>query len=289
MGELLQRLQSIEITSAQLNQLAKILFHTVSLLVGGLIVLRFADIALRRVRSILPPGDVAGARRVEQRAETLRQIVRSVGRTVLGVVVILVLAKDIGIDTAPLLASAGIVGLAVGFGAQSLVKDVLAGFFVILEDQYGVGDSIRIGDQDGVVEQMTLRVTVLRNFEGQVHVIPNGTIQTVTVLTKDWSRAVVDFTVGHGEDLGRVFEVLKRVNQEISSHFADRILEPPQINGIEKLSEDGVTIRLTAKTLAGKQGDVLHEWRRMVKESLQAEGIEMARRNAWIVSDRGEK
>ena len=110
-------------------------------------------------------------------------------------VVLVTIISELGFDIGPILASAGIAGLAIGFGAQSLVKDVISGFFILFEDQYGVGDVVKIGDLSGVVERMTLRVTVLRNLEGQVHVIPNGNIHTVTVMTKEWARAVVDVTV----------------------------------------------------------------------------------------------
>jgi small conductance mechanosensitive channel len=285
MQVVLDYLQNEILKKETADLILRMILHSGVLIAVGMVLLRLLDAALRRVRSVLPPGDIAGLRRTEQRAETLRQIVRSVGRTVLAVVVILVLADDAGIQTGPLIASAGILGLAIGFGAQSLVKDVISGFFVLLEDQYGVGDVVRIGTQDGVVEEMTLRVTVLRNFEGQVHVIPNGTIQTVTVLTKDWSRAVVDVPIAHSEDLARVFTVLERINNDLSVKMADRLLEKPQILGIERLSEDGLTIRLAAKTPPGKQGDVLHEWRRRVTETLHREGIELARRTL-VLSDK---
>jgi small conductance mechanosensitive channel len=255
-----------------------LVFDALAILIIGIIVLRLVDSALKRVKSIVPPSDLAGARRVEQRAETLRQIVRSVGKVFLGAVLMLIVANDVGIQTGPLLASAGIVGLAIGFGAQSLVKDVIAGFFIILEDQYGVGDVVRIGTQDGTVEEMTLRVTVLRNFEGQVHIIPNGNIQNVTVLTKDWSRAVIDLPVSHKEDLGRVNNILTRINEKLASDMPDKVFDKPQILGIERLTEEGVTLRLAVKTPPGKQGDVLHEWRKRIKEAFQREGIEMPQR-----------
>lgn len=259
--------------------LLKSLARGATVLVIGLLALRLVDSALKRAKSIIPPSDTKGARRVQQRAETLRHIVRSVGKVVLGIMIL----ADLGIfKLENLIVTAGIGGLAIGFGAQSLVKDVISGFFILLEDQYGVGDVVRIGALDGVVEEMTLRVTVLRNFEGQVHVIPNGTIQSVTVMTKDWSRAVFDFTVSHNQDLARLFEVLDRVNKEVAGVMADRLVEPPQVLGIERLSEEGVTIRMAAKTLPTKQGDVLHEWRRRIKDGFQREGIELPQRNAAV-------
>src|SRR5262249_12930451 len=181
------------------------------ILLFGYLAMRLIDSALRRVRSIVTHGGAIHTARLDQRAETLRQIIRSVCRIALAIVILLTIAPELGINIQAMLAGAGIVGLAIGFGAQSLVKDVISGFFVLLEDQYGVGDAVRIGSQDGVVEHMSLRVTVLRNLEGHVHVIPNGNIQTVTVLTKDWSRAVIDVTVGQKEDLNRVMEILRNI------------------------------------------------------------------------------
>src|SRR5438093_11169129 len=125
-------------------------------------------------------------------------------------VVVLMISSELGFNIGPVLASAGIVGLAVGFGAQSLVKDVISGFFILFEDQFGVGDVVKIGDFTGVVERMTMRATVLRNLEGQVHVVPNGNIPHVTVMTKEWARAVLDVTVRHEEELKRIFYTLER-------------------------------------------------------------------------------
>jgi small-conductance mechanosensitive channel len=178
------------------------LLRIFSLLVIGLVTLRLIDTGLKRLVSIVPGGDSGGTRRVERRAETLRHVVRSVGRTVLGAVIVIYIANELGFPLSPLLTTGAIAGLAIGFGGQSLVKDVIAGFFVLLEDQYGVGDTVRIAGLEGVVEEMTLRVTVLRAAGGEVHVVPNGTVQTVSVLSRDWRRAIVDMSVAHKADLG---------------------------------------------------------------------------------------
>src|SRR5215813_11591939 len=151
--------------------------HIVLTIVFGYVVLRLIDSGLNRLGLIIPPADVFGRARVKQRTETLRGIVRSVSRAVLILVVVLQIGSELGFSLAPILASAGIVGLAIGFGAQSLVKDVISGFFILFEDQFGVGDVVKIGTFTGVVERMTLRATVLRNLEGQVYVVPNGNIQ----------------------------------------------------------------------------------------------------------------
>ena len=229
-------------------------------------------------RLLIPSSDVLGVARVEQRTETLRLVVRSVSRAVLILLVVLMISAELGFNIGPVLASAGIVGLAVGFGAQSLVKDVISGFFILFEDQFGIGDVVKIGDFTGDVERMTLRATVLRNLEGQVYVVPNGNIQNVTVMTKDWARAVLDLTVSHKEELARVFDVLQRIGARLAQDWPDRVLEQPTVLGVEKLDEAGVTIRSVVKTPPFKQADVLREWRRRVKDEFDKAGIELAQK-----------
>src|SRR5215470_15038841 len=203
--------------------------HVAGMLFFALVVLRLSDSALKRLRLLIPAKDAFGVTRAEQRAETLQHIVRSVVKFALIIFVGLTISGELGFNIGPLLASVGIAGVAIGFGAQSLVKDVIAGFFILLEDQYGVGDVIKIGEHSGAVEHMSLRATVLRNLEGQVHVIPNGTIQSVTVMTKEWARAVIDVTVGYREDLDKVFRVLERIGDSLHEDWPDRVTEKPTI------------------------------------------------------------
>jgi len=251
------------------------LLRIFSLLIIGLITLRLVDSALRRLVSIVPEANSAGNRRLERRAETLRHVVRSVGRTVLGVFIVLYTANDLGFDLAPLLAGAGIAGLAIGFGSQSLVKDVISGFFVLLEDQYGVGDTVRIGTHEGVVDEMTLRVTVLRSVDGEIHVIPNGNIQTISVLSRDWRRAVVDVSVSRREEVGRVFAVLTHVGDALAMDMPDDVLDKPAVLGVEKLTGAGTKVRVGVKTVPSKQHEVEYEWRRRIKEAFDKEGIQL--------------
>ena len=253
-------------------------FHVISVVVVAYVILKLIDSALSRLRLIIPSAEGIGGARVEQRTETLRHIVRSVSKGILILVVVLQIGSELGFSIAPILASAGIAGLAVGFGAQSLVKDFISGFFILFEDQFGVGDVVKIGDLSGVVERMTLRATVLRNLEGQVHVVPNGNIQTVTVMTKEWARAVLDVTVGHQEKLERVFEVLQQVGTRLVQDLPDRVLEQPTILGVEKLDDSGVMIRSIVKTPPFKQSDVLREWRRRVKDEFDRNGIQLTQK-----------
>ena len=247
-------------------------------LVAGYIILKVIDSASGRLRLLIPSSDLLGVARVEQRTETLRHIIRSISKAILVSVVVLTISSELGFNIGPVLASAGIVGLAVGFGAQSLVKDVISGFFILFEDQFSISDVVKIGDFTGVVERMTLRATVLRNLEGQVYVVPNGNIQNVIVMTKDWARAVLDITVSHKEELARVFDVLQRIGTRLAQDWPDRVLEQPMVLGVEKLDDSGVTIRSVVKTPPFKQADVLREWRRRVKDEFDKAGIELAQK-----------
>ncbi len=249
--------------------------HIVFTIVFAYIILKLIDTGLNRLRLIIPVEERLGVARVSQRTETLRHIIRSGAKTVLIVLVILNIGLELGFyaSLTPLWASAGIVGLAVGFGAQSLVKDVISGFFILFEDQFGVGDVVKIGDFSGVVEQMTLRATVLRNLEGQVYVVPNGNVQNVIVMTKDWARAVLDVTLRYEEELSKIFAALERVGKKLAEDWPDRVLETPTILGVEKLDDSGVTVRSIVKTPPFKHGEVLREWRRRVKEEFDRSGI----------------
>jgi len=257
-----------------LIELAKGFVHIIAILVAGLVTLRLVDSALKRWAIV--PGSPGRPSRVENRAETLRHIVGSFGKIVIWGLAILMIIREVGVNTGPLLTTAGILGLAVGFGAQSLVKDVISGFFILFEDQYGVGDAIRIGDMEGVVEHMTLRITVLRNFEGHVHLIPNGSVSSLTVTTRDWARAVVDVVVPHNVEIGKLFRVLETTGTLLLDKQKDSILDKPQILGVEKLSDEGATVRLAVKTLPASKAVVSREWRRLILEVLEREGIELA-------------
>jgi moderate conductance mechanosensitive channel len=258
--------------------------HIVVTIIFGYIVLRLIDSALSRLKFVIPQSEMLGGipPRIEQRAETLRSVLRSVVKGILILLVLIQIGWELNYSFYPLLASAGIVGLAIGFGAQSLVKDVISGFFILFEDQFGVGDVVKIGDFSGVVEKMTLRATVLRNLEGQVYVVPNGNIQHVTVMTKEWARAVLDVTVRHEEPLGKVFDVLQRVGNRLTEDMPGRVLEKPTILGVDKLDDSGVTIRSIVKTPPFKNADVLREWRRRIIEEFDRSGIRFVQKEGIV-------
>lgn len=214
---------------------------------------------------------------VEKRAKTLSGIIHTTIIVVIYAAASMMILSEIGIQIGPLLAGAGIAGLAVGFGAQSLVKDVINGFFLLLENQIRVGDVVDIAGVGGLVEAVNLRTTRLRDLEGRVHIIPNGMIEVATNFTRDWSRALVEIGVAYKEDVDQVIAVLKQVGEEMRNDaaFAEIILEPMTVLGLDSFGDSSVNIRLFFKTVPLKQWEVAREFRRRVKKAFDAAGIEI--------------
>jgi small conductance mechanosensitive channel len=171
----------------------------------------------------------------------------------------------------------GIAGLAIGFGAQTLVKDFLTGFFILMENQYRVGDVVKIGDHSGLVEKIKLRTTVLRDLAGAVHIIPNGEVQSVNNMTYEWSRVVLDIGVAYKEDVDKVMAVLQDVGKKMrqDEHFGQIMLEDPQILGVDDFGDSQVTVKMLAKTCPLKQWEVARELRRRIKHAFDREAIEI--------------
>jgi moderate conductance mechanosensitive channel len=213
---------------------------------------------------------------VGRRGRTLADLVRSVGGTVV-VLAAALMVLDLFINIGPLVAGLGVVGLAVSFGAQALVKDVIAGFFLLLENHYGVGDVVRVANVEGTVERVTLRSTVLRDGHGVVHFVPNGQVDVVSNLTRQWSRAVVDVGVSYTEDVDRAMKVLREVLREFATDAAwrDRVLGEPTVTGVEALGESRVELRAWVNVVPGAHGEAERELRRRIKNRFDKEGIEI--------------
>lgn len=213
----------------------------------------------------------------EQRTKTMVSLMRSVGTVLIAILLLFGILGAVGYDLRPLLAGAGVIGLAVSFGAQSLVKDVISGLFILLENQFGVGDVVRIEGVSGAVERMTLRVVVLRDVQGVVHIVPNGEIKKVSNLTRGWSRVVLDVGVAYKEDPDRVMEVMRDEGRKLweDPQWRPLMLEEAQVPGIESFGESGVNVRMWLKVLPLKQWDVAREVRRRLKYRFDAEGIEI--------------
>ena len=210
----------------------------------------------------------------EQRARTAAKLVRSAGRALLTVVGVLMLLDQLDFNISPLLASAGVVGLAVSFGSQSLVRDFVTGFFLQLEHQFALGDVIRIGTVEGTVENITLRLVYLRDATGALHIIPNGQIAQVTNLTRSWGRVAVDSEIAW-RDSDRALAAVQRAADSLGADpaWADALLDPPMVMGLEKLGTGTVTLRTVARVDPYRRDDVARDLRRRIKESLDAADV----------------
>ncbi len=228
----------------------------------------------RRASSVFDASPLAYQRRA-QRARTIGTVLRSGTTGTIFVVTVLMVLSELGLNIAPLLASAGIVGMAIGFGAQSLVKDFLSGMFMIMEDQYGVGDAVNLGAAVGTVESVGLRVTQVRDVGGTLWYVPNGQITQVGNMSQGWSRAVVDITVGYGTDLSSATKVMLQQADELAAdpEWKDLIVEPPEVWGVEQMSNVGVVLRVVAKTAPTQHVKVARELRRRITAAFKADGI----------------
>ncbi len=213
----------------------------------------------------------------EKRVETLIRLIRQAVLILLWVTTILVILKEIGVDVTPVLASAGIVGLAVGFGAQNLVRDFIAGFFFILENQVRVGDVAIVNGTGGLVEKVNFRTLVLRDLGGVVHIFPNGTVTTLSNLTNDWSAYVFDIGVAYKENTDNVIAVMSRVGSEMKADeiIGSYMLEEPEIFGVDKFDSSAVVIKGRIKTKPIRQWLIGREYLRRIKLAFDQEGIEI--------------
>lgn len=246
------------------------------IIIGSLLAIWIIRIIINRSKGRLVHLDKFGVERAK-RTETLALIIETTLRVVILTGAFLMILKQVGIEIGPLLAGAGVVGLAVGFGAQSLVKDVIGGFFILFENHMNVGDVVKISGVAGLVESINLRVTVLRDLEGKVHIVPNGEIGVVTNMTKEWSRAVLDIGVAYKEDVDRVIEVLEEVGEGMRKDetFGKLILEPMEVLGLDSFGDSSVNIKVMMKTMPIEQWKVAREFRKRVKKIFDEKGIEI--------------
>lgn len=253
------------------------LFLIVSVAYVGLRALRFGlhklEIFLLTMRDDGDKNRIAA----EKRVKTLIGLIGTICLTLIWVIAVVMGLDQIGLDITPIIASAGIVGLAVGFGAQNLVRDVINGFFMILENQVRVGDVAVVNGTGGLVEAISFRTITLRDLSGTVHIFPNGTVTTLANMTKDWSFYVMDIGVAYKEDTDRVSAVMKEVAQELQQdpEIGPNMLEPIEILGVDNFGESEVIIKARLKTLPIKQWMVGREYRRRLKKAFDEKGIEI--------------
>ena len=249
------------------------------------IVKRAEDPATSKLGMAAERANPMQAARRAQRAETMGALFKSIVTGIVVAVFGTMMLSEIGVDIAPIIASAGIIGIALGFGAQSLVKDFLSGIFMILEDQFGVGDIVDVGEAIGTVEAVSLRVTRLRDINGTVWYVPNGEIVRVGNQSQNWSRTVLDVGVGYHEDIARVRRVLEEIAHSMweDEDFVGQVIEEPSVWGVQELAADAVTMRVVLKTTPGSQWAIAREMRQRIKARFDHEGIEIpfAQRVVW--------
>ncbi|HWH34362.1 MAG TPA: mechanosensitive ion channel family protein [Acidimicrobiales bacterium] len=252
---------------------AKIVLVLVLALVFLRLGTRLVDRSLRSIGARSPLRE--SSPRLEQRAETLAGVAKSVVRIVVWTVAVLLVLEEFGLNLGPLLAGASIVGVAVGFGAQSLVKDFFSGFFILVEDQYAVGDVITIADQTGTVEEINLRVTRIRAADGTVWFVPNGEIRKVGNSAKEWSRSIVDVLIPNKADLAAATAVIAEEAAALASEevWSECVLEEPQVLGVESLGAENVTVRVSTKTTPAHRAPFARAMRSRISGRLQREGL----------------
>ena len=214
---------------------------------------------------------------VVKRSNTISHVITNTAGALIGILVLFTILGQVGINIGPALASLGIAGLAISFGAQSLIKDLINGLFILLEDQYGIGDVVKVGGITGMVEEVNLRRTVLRDLDGVVHYIPNSEIGIASNLTKEYSRVNMNISVGYGEDLDRVMKITNQVCQRMAAEpdWKEKIIKTPQVLRVDALGESGVEIKILGDTKPSMQWEVMGELRRRIKKEFDSEGIEI--------------
>jgi small conductance mechanosensitive channel len=232
---------------------------------GQLGIYRLFDRVAKRARS---------PRRAAQ-IRTLGPVLSGLATTIVVIIAAMMSLSEIGVEIGPLLAGAGIIGLAVGFGAQTIVKDFLTGLFLIMEDSVSIGDAVRIGEFGGVVEDMSLRTIKLRAFDGTLHIFPYSEAQVIHNQTKDFSYAVVEFPLDHNTDIAKALELMQNVGDEIGAEpaFAGQVISPIEIAGVDRVSEAGVLLKARMKTAPGKQWAVQREYLRRIRLAFEREGV----------------
>lgn len=276
-GSLLDQLSLLVGRALALGEVASSVLARLVTILGALLI---GSVAYRLVtgviRRVLRPLDGATdyPARV-QRARTLGPLMSSAARYLVAFVVGMVILQELGIDVRALMVSAGVVGLAIGLGAQSLIKDVLTGFFILFENLVSVGDVIEVGSHSGVVEAVGLRVTKIRKFSGELRIVPNGELTAFSHHTATWARAVVEVGIGYDQDVAGALRVLEGAGRGFREAHPEQVLEPPVAEGILRFGESDVVLRLHARVNAHQKFPLELELRRRVKDAFDAEGIRM--------------
>jgi moderate conductance mechanosensitive channel len=256
-----------------------------------LVILLFAILLTRMLKALtsrlvqMAKAQTRAGQMREQQTRTMAGLLYSIGAAVIGLIAVLMAFEILGFDIAPAMATAGVASIAIAFGAQSLLKDFINGFFIVFEDQYVVGDLIQVNGETGRVEHLTLRRTVLRNPAGAVVTLPNSVIGQVANLSRDWSQAFVDVTVPAAELVGRALATLEKIAGDFRNDpdWSAALIDGPRVLGIEALSLDGTVIRLQVRTILNRKEDVARELRRRIKLGFEQSRIPLSHTHQIIV------
>lgn len=268
-------LQHLSLDTAQLTALLITAARIAGILLGAWIVIGLAQRGVRAMR--LRIASRMDDREAAQRAETLGRVIRNLIAVVVWLIAGMLVLSEFGVSLAPILGAAGVAGLAIGFGAQSLVKDFFTGFFLLLENQIRQGDAVTIADHSGTVEAVTLRYVQLRDYDGHVHFVPNGMITSVVNKSRGFAHAVVNVGVSYSADLDQTMDVMRAVGAALrqDSAFADKVLGDLDMAGVEDLGDSAVVIRARLRTTPGDQWGIRREYLRRLKKALDQAGIEI--------------
>jgi moderate conductance mechanosensitive channel len=252
----------------------KIIFIVIGAFILNKVIVRFIE---KAVRIAVRPDGISSKDAEEKRENTLIQIFTTTANIGILVITALMVLQEFGVEIAPILAAAGIVGLAFGFGGQYLIRDIISGLFIILENQYRIGDVVSFDNVSGSVQEISLRKTTLRDLDGTVHHIPHGEIKKVSNLTKDFSRINLDMGVGYNTNLEHVITVINRVGNELANDtlWKNSIILAPQFLRVNDFADSAIMLKILGETLPSKQWEVTGELRKRLKVAFDKEGIEI--------------
>lgn len=276
--ELLRKsLQDIKLSQAAKRGLVENAKRSVPILLIGIFIFIILKMSLRSFEKMLSRKEAIREDEVTLRMKTLSKLINWLSGIVIFIIVAYFILENFGFSVAPLLAGAGIAGIAFGFGGQYLIRDLINGIFILLEDQYRINDVVKIGDCSGLVEEINLRITTLRDLDGRVIIIPNGEIKTVINYTKGYAQALLDIRVAYKENVDRVMEVIKKIGKELrgDAYYGRLIIGDLEMLGVDDFADSAVVIKFRMKTLPIKQWDVMREFRRRLKNKFDELGIEM--------------
>lgn len=242
---------------------------------AGWVIMLMLRKAIRRV--VIKKGGELSEREQDQRVNTLQHVAGTTVRILIIVVTIMVLLSELGLDIGPLLATAGVAGFALGFGAQYLIRDLISGFFIIIEEQYSVGDIVCLGDTCGAVEEITLRMTKLRDLDGVAHYVPNSEIKVASNMSQHFSRVNLNIGVAYESDIDQVIQVINRVGDELSedAEWGQHIIKAPQFFRVDDLGDSAIYLKIVGDVQPGQQWAVTGELRRRLKNVFDDEHIEI--------------